>query len=163
MKPSDLPGTVICAQSGPADYYLRQGRPNTDGLIVRQEVNRLGSRGLSGNWVQLVAPSQADCAALVNGGVGYAEPDAFNFLMRFNTDAEARTAQAQGFGTLRPRELETTTGAATGLGEDAVARPTAKGYAAFWRKGAMVSYLSVEGVGQEQGRRVAIAVNTRLH
>jgi hypothetical protein len=55
-----------------------------------------------------------------------------------------------------------TAGASTGLRPESVARPTAKGYAAFWRKGTLVSYLSVEGVSQAQGRHVAIATNARI-
>jgi hypothetical protein len=162
-RPSDLPGTVICAASGPADFYLRQGGPNTDGLVVKQVVERQRSRGLADNWVQVLAPAQIDCTALVNGSAGYSEPDAFNFVMRFRRDSDAQAAQAQGFGTLRSGGLDVTAGAATGLGPDSVARPTAKGYAAFWRKGVNVSYLSVEGVSQDQGRRVAVATNARIH
>jgi hypothetical protein len=162
VKPADLPGTVVCAQSGPADLYLKQGGPNVDGEIVKAVVERVKSQGLTDNWVQVLAPSQADCAALVNGGVGYAEPDAFNFLMRFRDDNAAHQVWAQGFGALRQGGLEVTVGAATGLGADAVSRPTAKGLAAFWREGANVSYLSVEGVTQDRGRAVAQAVDSRL-
>jgi hypothetical protein len=162
-RPSDLPGTVICAASGPADSYLRQGGPNTDGLMVKQVVERQRSHGLADNWVQVLAPAQIDCTALVNGGSGYSEPDAFNFVMRFGSQAEAQAAEAQGFGTLRSGGIDVSAGAATGLGPDSVARPTAKGYAAFWRNGVHVSYLSVEGVSQDQGRRVAVATNGRFH
>jgi hypothetical protein len=162
-RPSDLPGTAICSQSGPADYFLRQGGPSTDGLVVKHEVDRLRSRGLVSNWVQVLAPSQVDCTALVNGGAGYAEPDAFNFVMRFRNETDARAAQAAGFGTLRTGGIDVTAGAPTGLGPDSVARPTSKGFAAFWRKGIHVSYLSVEGVSPAQGRQVAAATDARLH
>lgn len=162
VRPGDLPGTVICAQSGPADFYLKQGGPNTDGEIVRRVVERLRARGMTDNWVQVLAPSQADCSALVNGGVGYSEPVAFNLLMRFRDNGAAHQAWAQGFGSLRPGGLDITSGQATGLGMDAVSRPRAKGYAAFWRKGVDVTYLSVEGVTGDRGKSMAQAVERRL-
>jgi hypothetical protein len=114
-------------------------------------------------WVQVLAPTQTDCVAFLNGSSGYTEPVATNFLARFRDEPAARAAFANGFGALRAGGVDVVSGASTGLGSDSFAKPLAKGWAAFWRKGAYLSFIATDGVSADQARQVAIAIDSRLH
>ena len=163
VKPQDLPNTVICIQSGQPADFLRQSSASSDRQSIQQEVDRIKPAGKVDAWVQVLAPTQTDCVALLNGSSGYTEPVATNFLARFRDESAARSAFANGFGALRPGGVDVVSGASTGLGPDSLAKPLAKGWTAFWRKGAYLSFIAADGVSADQARQAAVAIDSRLH
>jgi hypothetical protein len=59
--------------------------------------------------------------------------------------------------------LDVVSGPSTGLGQDSFAKTLINAYAAFWRKGAYISFFAAEGISPDRARQVAMAIDSRLH
>lgn len=179
VKPSDLPsGMHRCDLSGDINSYLKkiQTSDPTTYATIKSQWDSAQKGGATAAEVEFYTDSAANCKGLEANGAQIASATyklAVNFVYQFKDEASAATGYTSssvfGFSVkqLKDSQVPITEGAATGLGKNSIVLtlevPPQTFYVALWQNKQFMSILGVFNIDAATDKKVAAAVNGRVH
>jgi hypothetical protein len=179
LKLSDLPsGMYRCDISGDINSYLKkiQTSDPTTYASTKAHWDAAQKGGATAADVELYTDSSASCANLAKNGsqIGSAKYKlAVNFVFQFKDEATAVSGYSSdsifGFSvsSLKSTQLPVTEGTATGLGKNSIVLsvPLADQfiYLVVWQNKQFMSILGIFNIDAATDKKIAQAVNGRIH
>ncbi|HEX9098558.1 MAG TPA: hypothetical protein VF956_03615 [Candidatus Dormibacteraeota bacterium] len=179
LKVGDLPsGMHRCDLSGDINSYLKriQTSDPTTYATTKTQWDSAQKGGATAADVEFYTDSTAHCTGLESNGSQIASATyklAVNFVYQFKDEASAATGYTSssvfGFSVsqLKQSQVPVTEGTATGLGKNSIVLTLEIApqtfYVALWQNKQFMSILGVFNIDAATDKKVAVAVNGRIH